>query len=205
MSSQIQLVFEKPILTLYGIWHEYLFKYIDYDVIVMAYGKWNQVQHPLVRINSSCVSAQSLASIECDCREQLEIAYQRIAKSGSGLIVHLDQDGRGNGHHAMMRAAVFAKENACTQGEAYESLGYSSDARTFEGAGCALKFLNIDSVTLMTNNPQKIQALVDVGIEVKKSKILATTANTDLRNYYLLKAKEGHDTDINDLSLEFEK
>lgn len=193
--SDAKILFDRALNTLYGTWHEFLFSLDTDEVIVMAYGNWREVDRPLVRINSSCLSAQYLASVECDCREQLAIAYERIVAAGGGLVVLLEQDGRGNGHLALMRAAAVSKQVECTQGEAYESLGYSADARSYGCAVAAIHALGVRSVTLMTNNPAKLSAFAEGGIEaVPMQVIVPNTDSRSLDRYYELKAHEGHDT-----------
>jgi GTP cyclohydrolase II len=189
------LLFDRPLRTRHGLWHEFLFSFGTSEVVVLGHGSWQEIPRPLIRLHSSCFSAHYLASVECDCREQLSIAYERIASFGAGLVVHLEQDGRGNGHLALMRTAVRANEVGCTQGDAYMSLGYPADARSYEGAVASLYALGIRAATLMTNNPQKIQAFVDGGIDATSLQIIAPDSpEQNLKSYYELKSQEGHDT-----------
>jgi len=116
-----------------------------------------------------------------------------ISSDGVGAVIFLEQDGRANGHEALMRAAVLAAEVGCTQGEAYRSLGYSADARSFADAASILRHLGVGSVTLMTNSPEKIRALTDVEIEVRRRKVVASQSmNPRFVDYYEKKAREGH-------------
>jgi GTP cyclohydrolase II len=194
MTEAARLMFERPLRTQYGRWHEYLFEWRGEDVIVMAFGAWKESPEPLVRIHSNCVAAEQLASIECDCREQLAIAYEQIRDAGAGCLVLLQQDGRGNGHLAMMRAAVLSAETGCTQGDAYRSLGYPADSRSYDGAVAALRALNVTAVTLLTNNPEKRQAFERAGMKVVQRVVTApNSAERSFDDYYALKVREGHD------------
>lgn len=189
------LLFDRPLRTRHGLWHEFLFSFGTSEVVVLGYGSWREIPRPLIRLHSSCFSAHYLASVECDCREQLSIAYERIVFFGAGLVVHLEQDGRGNGHLALMRTAVRANEVGCTQGDAYRSLGYPADARSYKGAVAALCALGVRAATLMTNNPLKMQAFVDGGIEATSVQIVAPDSpEQSLKSYYELKSREGHNT-----------
>ena len=187
------LLFERDLDTLYGRWHEFLFRYANTDIIALCFGDWRSRDDVLVRIHSTCTGAHYLFSIECDCREQLDIAARRIVDVGVGIIVFLDQDGRGNGHSAVMRAAVYARQHSCTQTEAYASLGYPGDSRSFTGAGIVLRKLGVSSVLLMTNNPSKLDSIANMGITVRPMQIMASTSSNPLLNqYYAYKVQEGH-------------
>ncbi|MCR3752681.1 GTP cyclohydrolase II [Lentzea californiensis] len=187
------MMFRRELSTQLGKWTETLFRYADEDIVVLSVGNWLEADAPLIRIHSTCFAAHYLGSIECDCREQLEITMELISDAGAGAILFLDQDGRANGHLALMRAAVYAAENSCSQADAYRTLGYSPDSRSFAGAAAILKSLGATTVTLATNNPEKIRALTDVGINVNRRRVVAPeSANPRLTDYYRLKATEGH-------------
>lgn len=187
------LLFERPVETRFGVWTELLFRFANSDIIVLARGNWRGAEALLARVHSTCFSAHYLESTECECREQLEMAFQRIAAEGAGLIVFLDQDGRGNGHVAAMRAAVYADRAGCTQSEAYRAVGYPAEARSFAGATAVLLQLGLRSIRLMTNNPDKVAALTEAGISaVAAPLVVPSTSNPRLENFYRNKAREGH-------------
>lgn len=193
MAIDVELLFRRVLDTQFGAWEEYLFRSGSKDITIVCHGGWREVERPLARLHSSCVSAHYLASVECDCREQLEIAYFRIREAGAGIVVHVDEDGRGNGHLAIMRAAVLAKETGCTQGAAYETLGYPADARTYGEAVAAVSALGVRRLALMTNNPSKSAAFAAGGIDVQMVGIVAEDSpHSSLQRYYQLKALEGH-------------
>ncbi len=187
------LLAERSLETMYGSWNEYLFSYANWEIVVLSFGKWRENVDVKVRIHSTCLAAHYLFSIECDCREQLESAFLDIAAEGCGLIVLLDQDGRGNGHAALMRAAIFSKAHGSTQSEAYHALGYPTDSRSYNGACVVLRKLGVSSVRLLTNNPQKAETLRSFGLKVTTERLVVQSASkVDLQEYYRKKALEGH-------------
>jgi GTP cyclohydrolase II len=189
----VDLLFERPVETRSGHWTELLFRFADSDIVVLAHGGWREAAAPLARVHSSCFAGHYLDSLECDCREQLGLAFERIAAEGVGLIVFLNQEGRGNGHVAAMRAAVYADRVNCTQAEAYRSLGYPADARSFAGAAAVLRHLGVRSLRLMTNNPGKVAPLVEAGIAAQPVPLVAPLAeHPGLARFYRDKAREGH-------------
>lgn len=189
----IELVEERKLETLWGTLEEFAYRYGDDEIVAIGFGTWRTDPRPLVRVHSSCFAAHYLGSVECDCREQLDLACQRMVTLNSGVIVHLDQDGRGNGHVALMRAAVRARQTGETQSAAYAALGYPSDARSFTGAAAVLKHLGLSAIRLLTNNPEKVAAMRAAGIDASRDTILAEgRRRDDLHQYYELKASEGH-------------
>jgi GTP cyclohydrolase II len=192
-NAAADLMAERQIETEYGRWLERLYRYSNTDVVVLCYGRWNESSEPLVRIHSACFAAHYLASAECDCRAQLEIAYERIVTEGVGIVVFLDQDGRGNGHAALMRAAVYAERHGCTQSDAYSALGYPPDSRTYVGAAVVLRKMGLRAARLMTNNLNKLNPLLVAGINARPARIVAPhAANPRFKDLYRLKAAEGY-------------
>jgi 3,4-dihydroxy 2-butanone 4-phosphate synthase/GTP cyclohydrolase II len=124
----------------------------------------------------------------------MEIAQEHISKQGCGLIIILDQDGRGNGHLALMKAARMASEESITQSKAYELLGFRPDARDYTEAADALNELGVSSIELLTNNPDKETGLRKLGISVVAIQPVALDLADfpELKRYYCEKAEEGH-------------
>jgi GTP cyclohydrolase II len=120
---------------------------------------------PLLRIHSQCLTGEVLGSLRCDCRGQLEVAMSTIAEQGSGLVIYLHQEGRGIGLMAKLQAYALQDHGLDTI-EANEALGFDADCRDFSMAVAVLDQLNIRQVRLMSNNPDKVQALTKGGIEV---------------------------------------
>ncbi len=120
---------------------------------------------PLVRIHSQCLTGDVFGSLRCDCRLQLELALTRIAEAGAGILLYEQQEGRGIGLMAKLRAYELQDHGRDTV-EANEELGYAADCRGYELPAAALKLLDIAKVRLMTNNPEKVEALESAGIAV---------------------------------------
>lgn len=117
-----------------------------------------------VRIHSACLTSESLGSLKCDCREQLDYSLNYIGLHG-GVVIYLHQEGRGIGLTGKVRAYALQDQGFDTI-EANHMLGFPSDARDYALAIAILRDLGILSVKLLTNNPEKIAALEDAGIRV---------------------------------------
>lgn len=124
-----------------------------------------QAQTPLLRMQSQCLTGEVLGSLRCDCRGQLEVAMARIAEEGSGLVIYELQEGRGIGLMPKLKAYALQDKGLDTV-EANHALGFAADCRDFSFTVAILHDLQICGVRLLSNNPQKVQALTNGGIEV---------------------------------------
>jgi GTP cyclohydrolase II len=120
---------------------------------------------PLVRIHSQCLTGDVFGSLRCDCRPQLELALGKIAAQGAGILLYEQQEGRGIGLMAKLKAYELQDEGFDTV-EANEELGFAADCREYELPAEVLKLLGISRVRLITNNPEKVAALESAGIAV---------------------------------------
>lgn len=120
---------------------------------------------PLVRIHSQCLTGDVFGSLRCDCRLQLEMALRAIAKAGAGILLYEQQEGRGIGLMAKLKAYQLQDHGLDTV-EANEELGYAADCRAYELPAAVLQLLGVSQVRLMTNNPEKVAALESAGIAV---------------------------------------
>jgi GTP cyclohydrolase II len=120
---------------------------------------------PVVRIHSQCLTGDVFGSLRCDCRLQLELAMRTIAQAGTGVLLYEQQEGRGIGLMAKLRAYELQDQGLDTV-EANLRLGFKPDCREFELPAEILKLLHVSSVRLITNNPDKVEALEAVGIRV---------------------------------------
>src|SRR5208282_1109628 len=119
----------------------------------------------LVRIHSQCLTGDVFHSLRCDCREQLELALEAIAREGRGLLIYEHQEGRGIGLLNELRAYELQDHGADTV-EANEQLGFEADLRGYAMPAAILNHLDVSAVRLMSNNPEKIQALERAGVRV---------------------------------------
>ena len=120
---------------------------------------------PIVRIHSQCLTGDVFGSLRCDCRLQLEMALGKIAKAGAGILLYEQQEGRGIGLMAKLKAYELQDQGMDTV-EANVELGFAADCRGYELPAEVLKLLGVKSVRLMTNNPEKVSALESAGIVV---------------------------------------
>ncbi|HEY8521592.1 MAG TPA: GTP cyclohydrolase II [Gammaproteobacteria bacterium] len=139
-----------------------------------------------VRLHSACLTGDLLGSLRCDCGEQLRKAVSRIASLGGGVLLYLDQEGRGIGLPNKLRAYVLQDAGLDTV-DADQHLGFLADERNYDVAATLLHQLGIRRIQLLTNNPQKISALRDHGIEVVGR--LPLVGSTNSHNERYLRAK----------------
>lgn len=146
----------------------------------------------LIRIHSECLTGDALGSLRCDCGEQLQRAMRTIAEKGRGAILYLRQEGRGIGLVNKIRAYNLQDQGADTV-EANERLGFGADMRDYSICAPMLQHLGANSVRLMTNNPRKIKALKELGINVVDRVPIETDSNPHNAAYLSTKAgKLGH-------------
>jgi GTP cyclohydrolase II len=146
----------------------------------------------LARVHSECWTGEVMRSHKCDCREQLDQALRAIASAGRGVVVYLRQEGRGIGLGNKVRAYALQEQGADTV-EANLLLGFADDARRYDVAAAILRDLGVARVALMTNNPAKVQGLVDGGIAVAERVALKAEANEHNAEYLAVKARKmGH-------------
>src|ERR1700722_547853 len=120
---------------------------------------------PVVRVHSQCLTGDVFGSLRCDCRLQLELALHAIAQAGAGILLYEQQEGRGIGLMAKLRAYELQDQGLDTV-QANLQLGYKPDCREFELPAEILKLLKVTSVRLITNNPEKVEAIEAAGIHV---------------------------------------
>jgi GTP cyclohydrolase II/3,4-dihydroxy 2-butanone 4-phosphate synthase/GTP cyclohydrolase II len=123
-------------------------------------------QGVLARVHSECWTGETLGSLKCDCRDQLDRALSAIVAAGRGVVVYLRQEGRGIGLGNKIRAYALQAGGADTV-EANQQLGFAADERSYELAAAILSDLGVESVALMTNNPDKVAGLEQAGVRVE--------------------------------------
>lgn len=120
---------------------------------------------PLVRIHSQCLTGDVFGSLRCDCRLQLELALKMISEAGAGILLYEQQEGRGIGLMAKLKAYELQDHGMDTV-EANVELGFAADCREYELPARVLQLLGVKSVRLITNNPEKVAAVEQSGIAV---------------------------------------
>ncbi len=151
---------------------------------------------PLVRIHSECFTGEVLGSLRCDCNDQLDLAMRAIASEGRGLVIYEHQEGRGIGLMAKLRAYALQDEGLDTV-EANRALGFKDDARDFGLSVAILRELGLDRVRLLTNNPNKVRALIDGGLEAEQLSCEAAPNSHSLAYLRTKKERMGHQLKLN--------
>lgn len=175
------------------------FKLIDYLVetngqehLALVKGEWNKNEPVLVRMHSSCVTGDIFGSCRCDCGEQLHRSMEMIEKAGKGVIVYLNQEGRGIGLLNKLRAYKLQEDGLDTV-EANVELGFKADERDYGVGAQILRDLGIRKIRLMTNNPKKRAGLIGYGLEIVENVSIAVVSNPHNEKYLQTKKdKMGH-------------
>jgi GTP cyclohydrolase II len=147
---------------------------------------------PLVRIHSQCLTGDVFASLRCDCRQQLEMALASIAEQGAGVLIYEQKEGRGIGLMAKLQAYELQDSGLDTV-EANERLGFKADHRDFTLPAEMLKALGVYKVRLLSNNPDKVAALEQAGVEVVERVPCEVDASPHAKDYLKTKKEKlGH-------------
>ncbi len=147
---------------------------------------------PLVRIHSQCLTGDVFGSLRCDCRQQLEMALSMIASQGAGVLVYEQQEGRGIGLMAKLQAYELQDKGLDTV-EANVKLGFKPDHREYRLPAEVLKALGVKKVRLLSNNPDKVAALQNAGVEVVERVPCLVEPNSHSKKYLKTKREKlGH-------------
>src|SRR6185437_2990937 len=161
------------------------------DLVALVMGDIHAAP-PVVRIHSQCLTGDVFASLRCDCRLQLEMALRTIAAEGAGILLYEQQEGRGIGLMAKLKAYELQDRGLDTV-EANVELGFAADCRAYELPAEVLKLLGVSAVRLMTNNPEKVAALQAAGIDVTERVSAEVEAQGSFERYLRTKQeKMGH-------------
>jgi GTP cyclohydrolase II len=160
---------ERNLRTKFGDFVEILYYDGQSESIALVMGNVSGGSDVICRIHSACIGGHVFNSIECECAAEMASAQGAIQEAGRGVIVYLEQEGKGNGHLALMESIPFKKAGH-SQAEAYELAGFQKDARDFRPAAEILKELGIVSVILLTGNPSKAEDLRRFGITVSETR-----------------------------------
>jgi len=166
--------------------HAFTDKSSGKEHLALTLGTFNAATPCLVRIHSECMTGDTLFSLRCDCGPQLEAALEKIANTGQGILLYLRQEGRGIGLVNKIKAYKL-QENGADTVEANRILGLADDLRTYEVCKAMLDYFNVGSVHLLSNNPEKVKALRDLGFAVKR---LEHRVGENAFNQDYLKTKE---------------
>ena len=162
---------ERELKTKFGNFTEMLYYDGRSESIALVMGDVANVEDVFCRIHSHCIGAHIFNSIECDCREQMASAQEMIQKEGRGVIIWLDQEGKGNGHLALMQSIPFKKAGDA-QADAYVKAGFRADARDYRAAAEILSDLKVRSIVLLANGGGKADELRKDSVNVSGVKAL---------------------------------
>lgn len=166
------------------------------DQVAIVVGKPDLGKPVSVRIHSSCITGDLCGSLKCDCGDQLRNGLALLQKAGGGVLLYLDQEGRGTGIGTKMRAYGYQHRGLDTI-DADAELGLGPDDRRYDAAVAMLRLLNISKVAIYTNNPEKIKGLSAAGIEVADRKAVTGLVTLENQGYLLAKTlRAGHMLDL---------
>lgn len=189
----VQRVAEADLPSKYGHFHLYAYENQQGKChLAIVKGAPKAHESTLVRLHSECLTGDVLGSLRCDCGDQLATALRQIEKNGSGILLYMRQEGRGIGLANKIRAYALQDQGKDTV-EANELLGFAADLRDYAESAEILADLGVQSIELLSNNPQKAVALAQYGIKVEKMLPLEMTANCFDHAYLSVKKeKMGH-------------
>lgn len=185
---------EANLPTRFGAFRVVVYKELDGDKehVAVIVGEVEGAEDVLIRVHSECLTGEVLHSLKCDCRDQLDLALERIQRVGNGAVLYLRQEGRGIGLGNKIRAYAMQDQGLDTV-DANLALGFEDDQRGYRVAADMLRDLGVKSVALMTNNPRKVAGLEGDGIRVSRREPHEVEAHEHNRDYLKTKqARLGH-------------
>jgi GTP cyclohydrolase II len=166
---------QRDLRTKFGTFTEILYYDGQKESIAIVMGEVGNGEDVLCRIHSHCIGAHIFNSIECDCREQMAAAQAAIEREGRGIVIWLDQEGKGNGHLALMQSIPYKREGS-PQADAYVKAGFKADDRSYRAVADILVDLRVRSIILLANGPDKADDLRKESITVSETRPLKTEA-----------------------------
>lgn len=161
--------------------------------LALVKGEWKKDEPVLVRVHSSCFTGDIMGSLRCDCGDQLHCAMEMVEREGKGVILYMNQEGRGIGLINKLKAYKL-QENGMDTVEANLHLGFPMDKRDYGIGAQILRYLGVTKLRLMSNNPRKRAGLLGYGIEVTETVPIETIPNPHNEQYLLTKRdKMGHE------------
>ncbi|MCC6555185.1 MAG: GTP cyclohydrolase II [Polyangiaceae bacterium] len=170
---RLEICAQAPVPTRYGVFEMSVFRWgaadaergLSPDHVALVMGDVRGKSGVTLRVHSECLTSEVFGSLKCDCREQLEGAQAEIARRGAGVVLYLRQEGRGIGLTNKIRAYQLQSHGHDTV-DANRLLGLPDDARDYEPAAAMIEHLGIESIRLLTNNPDKVEALSALGVRI---------------------------------------
>lgn len=157
--------------------------------LVLTMGDVRHKQNVLTRVHSECLTGDVFTSLKCDCGEQLETSMRLIAEKKEGIIIYLKQEGRGIGLFNKINAYALQDQGQDTI-QANHSLGFETDLRTFDIVSDVIEFLEVQSLNLLTNNPEKIEAVINATQRQSTTQPLKINPNKHNNKYLEVKQRK---------------
>lgn len=191
VKPQLKNLVQTRIPTAHGVFtlHYFSNNLDDKEHIAFVKGDVANKQGIPVRIHSECFTGDVLGSRRCDCGEQLDMALELIDKAGCGILIYLRQEGRGIGLLKKLQAYNL-QDNGLDTVDANIHLGHLADEREYHFAALMLENLKVKSIALITNNPNKIDELVKLGVQVDQRIPIETNIHGDNVNYLKTKVEK---------------
>ena len=168
------------------------------DHLALVKGTWEKDEPVMVRVHSSCITGDIFGSCRCDCGPQLEKAMEAIEKEGKGVIIYMNQEGRGIGLVNKLKAYKLQEQGYDTV-EANEKLGFKPDQRDYGVGAQILRDLNVSKIRLLTNNPTKRKGLIGYGLEIVENLPIEIESNKHNKWYLETKKnKMGHNLKLDE-------
>ena len=187
---------ESELPTVYGTFRVLVYRCgpdLEEEALAISMGSFPAQVPVFSRVHSECFTGEVLGSMKCDCRDQLELALEEISRRQQGVVIYLRQEGRGIGLGNKIRAYALQAAGLDTV-EANHQLGFATDLREFDVAAAVLLDLGVSHVELYTNNPEKLSALEEHGIQVARRIPAHGSVNPHNRRYLETKSQVlGHD------------
>lgn len=186
---------EVQLPTKYGYFHLHAYTQTTTGEVHLALvkGSWTQEEPVMVRVHSSCATGDILGSLRCDCGDQLHAAMQMIEQNGKGVLLYMQQEGRGIGLLNKLKAYKLQEDGRDTV-EANLELGFPMDQRDYGVGAQILRDLGVRKINLITNNPKKRVALKGYGLEIMGNTPIEILPNAHNENYLITKRdKMGHE------------
>jgi 3,4-dihydroxy 2-butanone 4-phosphate synthase / GTP cyclohydrolase II len=168
-------------------------KYTNNEHLALIKGTWNKEDTVLTRVHSSCFTGDILSSLRCDCGDQLEAAMKMVEEEGTGIILYMNQEGRGIGLMNKLKAYKL-QEGGMDTVEANLHLGFNMDERDYGTGAQILRKLGVQKLRLMSNNPKKRKGLIGYGLEIVENIAIEIKSNIHNEKYLQTKKdKMGHE------------
>jgi GTP cyclohydrolase II len=178
--------------TIYGEFDFHCFAWGEHEEDhILCLKRATEAQDVLVRLQSACYTAEIFRSRDCDCHEQLHSSLEKIAHEG-GLLIYMLCDGRGAGLYQKVKGLELGRTRGLDTSDAYHELGLEQDPRTYDRAVQVLRYFNISTVRLLTNNPRKLKGLEMGGLAVTRVPLEITATPESFPYLETKKNKMGH-------------